>query len=315
MQMTTKMKNLIYLLLILPSAVLAQSGSVGIGTTTPNASAVLDIQSTEKGMLVPRMSTAQRNAIPTPAPGLLVFDNTTRSFWYRGGSNWIELVDTLNNVWKRNGSNIFTNFTNVGIGVSTLTTRLSVNGNMSLHNDDAVYGVFRRWNTVDMAINATGGNIVSGTDPGHLVLQISQPPFFMAGNVGIGTGTPATKLDVNGDIRASGKVNRTATGGANLVPVCYGKVNAAGNILSGTGNFTVNHIATGNFIIDIAGFNYVDIVDRGIVLVTPQTNSLTGIMGYYNTFINSSYQDFVVLLKDMNGYVDVNFSFIVYIPD
>jgi hypothetical protein len=50
-------------------AAMAQSGSVGIGTTTPNASAALDIQSTSKGVLVPRMTTAQRNAISNRPPG------------------------------------------------------------------------------------------------------------------------------------------------------------------------------------------------------------------------------------------------------
>lgn len=47
----------------------AQSG-VGIGTTTPNASAALDVTSTTKGLLIPRMTTAQRTAIASPAAGL-----------------------------------------------------------------------------------------------------------------------------------------------------------------------------------------------------------------------------------------------------
>ena len=47
--------------------------NVGIGTTTPNASAALDVQSTTQGMLVPRMTAAQRGLIGTPATGLLVY--------------------------------------------------------------------------------------------------------------------------------------------------------------------------------------------------------------------------------------------------
>lgn len=47
----------------------------GVGiNTTPDPSAMLDVSSTDKGMLVPRMTTAQRLAIPSPAESLLVFD-------------------------------------------------------------------------------------------------------------------------------------------------------------------------------------------------------------------------------------------------
>tara|TARA_A200000159_G_C7323353_1_gene339818 strand:+ start:1869 stop:2096 length:228 start_codon:yes stop_codon:yes gene_type:complete len=51
------------------------NGQVGIGTNTPDASAVLDIQSSSnnKGILIPRMTQAQRNAIGSPATGLMIF--------------------------------------------------------------------------------------------------------------------------------------------------------------------------------------------------------------------------------------------------
>jgi len=49
---------------------------VGIGTNTPNASSILDITSTTKGVLFPRMTTTQKNAISSPVAGLVVFDTT-----------------------------------------------------------------------------------------------------------------------------------------------------------------------------------------------------------------------------------------------
>ena len=57
-------------------AMLIRSGSVGIGTATPNVSSLLDITSTTKGFLPPRMTTTQKNAIATPAAGLMVYDTT-----------------------------------------------------------------------------------------------------------------------------------------------------------------------------------------------------------------------------------------------
>ena len=49
--------------------------AVGINTTTPDASAVLDITATDKGLLVPRLTQVQRTAIVSPAAGLLVYQN------------------------------------------------------------------------------------------------------------------------------------------------------------------------------------------------------------------------------------------------
>jgi hypothetical protein len=58
------------------------NAQIGIGTVTPNASSILDITSTTKGMLAPRMTTAQRTAITTPADALLVYDTDVKSFYY-----------------------------------------------------------------------------------------------------------------------------------------------------------------------------------------------------------------------------------------
>lgn len=64
---------------------------VGIGTTNPDGSSMLDVTSTTKGMLAPRMTTAQKTAIVTPASGLLVYDTTLGKFSYYSGSAWITM--------------------------------------------------------------------------------------------------------------------------------------------------------------------------------------------------------------------------------
>lgn len=69
------MKKLLYtLLLCLPTSVFAQ---VGMGTTSPDASAQLDVTSSTRGFLPPRLTTAQRNAITNPASGLMIYNSTT----------------------------------------------------------------------------------------------------------------------------------------------------------------------------------------------------------------------------------------------
>ena len=64
------------------------TGNVGIGTTGPNASALLDVQSTTKGVRMPNMTTTQKNAISTPAAGLIIFDTTLAKLCVYSGSAW-----------------------------------------------------------------------------------------------------------------------------------------------------------------------------------------------------------------------------------
>ena len=64
------------------------SGNVGIGTSSPNASAILDAQSTTKGVRFPNMTTTQKNAVSSPAAGLVVFDTTLAKLCVYSGSAW-----------------------------------------------------------------------------------------------------------------------------------------------------------------------------------------------------------------------------------
>lgn len=63
-------------------------GNVGIGTSSPSASAILDAQSTTKGVRMPNMTTTQKNAISSPAAGLMVFDTTLSKLAVYSGSAW-----------------------------------------------------------------------------------------------------------------------------------------------------------------------------------------------------------------------------------
>jgi len=67
----------------------AQS-NVGIGTPTPDQTAILDLTSTSQGFLAPRLTTAQRTSIASPAPGLLVFDTNVGCYFYYNGA-WTSL--------------------------------------------------------------------------------------------------------------------------------------------------------------------------------------------------------------------------------
>ncbi len=90
------------------SIVMAQS--VGINNATPDSNAILDVSSTAKGVLIPRMTKAQRTAInytanPKPA-GLLVYQtNDTTGFWYWDGALWQHLSNaSADHDWYTEGT-------------------------------------------------------------------------------------------------------------------------------------------------------------------------------------------------------------------
>ncbi|UOR06436.1 tail fiber domain-containing protein [Hymenobacter aerilatus] len=112
---------LLVLLSLLAGPTLAQTGgSVGIGTSAPDASAVLDVAAPNKGLLIPRLDSAARVRIPAPATGLLVFQTNPRAgFYYYAGpaAGWRYLPDQTRSAAGDN----------LGNGVATTTVNLQGN--------------------------------------------------------------------------------------------------------------------------------------------------------------------------------------------
>jgi hypothetical protein len=65
-----------------------KDGSTGFGTDTPNASSLVELSSTTQGFLPPRMTTTQRDAISTPAEGLVIYNTTTQVLNFYNGTTW-----------------------------------------------------------------------------------------------------------------------------------------------------------------------------------------------------------------------------------
>ncbi len=69
-----------------------QNKNFGIGTLTPDSSAILELKSTNKGLLIPRTDTLLVNALGTPATGLLIYQTSSNTFYYFDGIFWRELA-------------------------------------------------------------------------------------------------------------------------------------------------------------------------------------------------------------------------------
>jgi hypothetical protein len=91
--LTMKKRFSIFLLAMLVNFSFAQ---VGINTTSPDASAELDVFSNSKGLLLPRLTTTAINTLTaTASEGLIVFNTTTKQFWGYNGTSW-QILTTSN---------------------------------------------------------------------------------------------------------------------------------------------------------------------------------------------------------------------------
>jgi hypothetical protein len=91
--------SVIIVLLLNATVYAQQTGNVGIGTASPDASAILELKSDSKGLLLPRLTAGQRAALASPATGLLVYQvEAPEGFYYNKGTpaapNWILLGAT-----------------------------------------------------------------------------------------------------------------------------------------------------------------------------------------------------------------------------
>ncbi len=118
----------------------AAYAQVGIGTTTPDASAALEVSSADKGFLMPRMTTAQREAIANPAEALKVYDTDTQSFWSYIDGAWAESKPGVGKFVDGNPDDIAFYDGRVGIGLNQFSQahKLYVRGIKD--TDDYEYG-------------------------------------------------------------------------------------------------------------------------------------------------------------------------------
>ncbi len=100
------MKKICFIIAVLLCTSVLHAQNVGIGTTTPNNSAILDITSAAKGLLLPRL--ADTASVTTPAAGLVIYNQNTQSPNYFDGAKWNDVADARNNFVPLQGNITYT---------------------------------------------------------------------------------------------------------------------------------------------------------------------------------------------------------------
>lgn len=143
------------------------SAQVGIGTLNPHSSAILHLESTTRGLLIPRLTMDQRDAIASPVAGLMVFQtDNTPGFYYYNGTSWVAF--SSDNDWLINGSNISNaNDGFVGIGTASPSVLLHIswanNGEITAFDDGFEDGTIPPFQSVAPAWTVTSSIAADGS--------------------------------------------------------------------------------------------------------------------------------------------------------
>ncbi len=216
------MKKIIICLLAIIQYQLLTAQGVGIGTTNPNSSALLDITSTTKGLLMPRMTTAQRNAIVSPADGLLIYNTTTEELNQRQNGAWKTVINS--DYWFRGAGTMWNIGDNIGINTAGPGERLDVSGNIRTNSSLIINNATSVLQLQNAGVNKgfvqlSGDNLRLGTNSGNtngnVVLRMDGTDMIEF-NKTLSAGT-SVQLNLNGV--STGVLQTTSTGNVSLTAV------------------------------------------------------------------------------------------------
>ncbi len=298
---------------------------VGIGNTNPAATSMLDITSTEKGLLVPRMTTAQRTAIITPANSLLVYDTDLESFYHYDATpapgKWIKMNSASN---QRNNYVLVKSASDLPAPSGEKITLASntfyeINGTITLPapidlNNAYVAGLDANEDILSFPAGivfegSTGGSIRNVTIKGAQAFKITGP----------GISSPTSLLVQNTIIDGM----TTSVGSISGLGLYFGNIvqfinNKGGISYSNIGNLLLNNQAwfasnqgtfetlSGSFglVEKASGFSTVDgsdvaldvssnpVVGNGVLLGTVFSGTTSAPNGYINKYTSGSYSGY-----------------------
>jgi hypothetical protein len=222
------MKKLLLPLFTLLMGVSLQAQNVAVNNdgTSAATSAMLDVKSTTKGFLMPRLTTAQRTAITSPALGLLIFDTDTKTVWAYDGAAWKNLYTSggglvLPFTQSVNTPGAAFSITNTGTSIFATSSNTSTAAIRGTNNSTGGFGIYGTttastgtgvFGQTDIGTGVTGFS--SGTGVGVKAISTNGLALNVSGNVKIAGGNTnpsnGAVLTSDADGNAVWKANRIA---------------------------------------------------------------------------------------------------------
>jgi hypothetical protein len=257
---------------------------VGIGTVNPDASSMLDINSTSKGFLTPRMTTTERNAIATPADGLIVYDLTLKSFYH---------YNALTSLWVRinseaNGRLNFKRIKSTDVLATVLAAEKIAGGNTTYKLDTGTLYEINGTINVDLPIDLNNAYI-SGLDANEDKLVKASGNLF----VGVsGGGIRNVTITVT-----SGSVFALTGSGNNQVLIFRDSVVAGCSSVGTISGFGLAFFAIVQYVGNASGITYTDCT-RVLLSNTAWFGNNSGVFEKFTgTFL---------LIQKQGGFCEVN---------
>ncbi len=252
----------IALILLLAFEATAQQ-NIGIGTTSPDPSAVLDVTSTDKGLLIPRMDSASIANIIAPAKGLMVFDSVRNAFYYYTGTGWMSLSGAGAGAFEVAGNTVRSNTSLVNNATDDFvfgSPQLDDDGN-SAHDNRLFFNKTKGAFRVGTTTGTQGDDANVGDNS------------FSAGVDNITSGNKAYAMGVQNTVQDSLSVaiglGNTSVGGLNLSMGAFNTTTGYTNINMGESN-TIT--ADGSAVIGAGN----DVAGGGSAYIIGQSNMTTG---------------------------------------
>jgi hypothetical protein len=272
--------NFAFAAMVLFSGIFPLTAQVAINTdgSAATSSAMLDVSSSDKGMLVPRMTQTQRDAISGPALGLLIYQtDVTQGFYYYNGSSWIALLTGTTGVTSVTGT-----ANRISIGGTVSAPIVDVAATYVGQNSITTLGTIGTgtWNgtRIGLAYGGTNSNLSTGAAIGDLLYANSTTTFARLADIATGNALLSRGVGV---APSWGKIGLT-THVTGTLPVANGGTGAitftAGQVLFGNGTSAVN--ASANF--------FWDNTNRRLGINTATPNSSLQVVGSVSMPVTTS---------------------------
>ncbi len=261
---------------------------VGIGTTNPDPSSAIDISSTESGMLVPRMETLDREAISSPATGLLVYDTDFNLFYFYNGTDWVPL-DT-GAAEQRDNYKLVKDIADLADELSGGTYVLNtdylyeINGVITVDAPIDLNGAYVEGVDVgeDVLVNATGGALFTGSTAGSIrnisingngnqifdltggSLVVNNTLFSGASAIGSLSGMGLTFFSITQFVNNGDGITVAGTTGSYFMSNSFWTDTNTGTYLDFDGTFDNLQLANGRVVAN-AGETGVDVSDNPVI--------------------------------------------------